>query len=652
MDKGYGVSDPVFSGRGGSARAVARRYGWRAGISLATGGLLLWLLLERLSAIEPAEVALAFSSLPARAWGLAAAATAASFWAVGHYDAVIHRHFATGLPEGRSRLAGICAIAVSQMIGLGIITGAVLRWRMLPEIGALAATRLTAAVALSFLAAWAMVTAAVLTVLPGAPFKDLAALALCGGSALAAGSILAPRLGTLRIRWPNALTLGRLIVLCVIDTGAAALAFWALCPAGVEAPFLVLLPAFLLALGAGLISGAPSGMGAFEITLLALLPAEPQADLLAAVLAWRLVYFALPAILGAAIAVRGPGPRATVVPRAALATAPDQGPAEIQLFRQGDHSLIGTQAEGLWLAGRTAHCLAGLFAPITGGPSLQGALATLTRCARSENRVAVIYKAGPRLAAAARRAGFHARAIAREAALDLAGYDLTIPARASLRRKLRRAEAAGVTVLPCPARPDWRSLDRIAGDWAMAHGGERGFSMGRYARDYVAGQRLFIALHQGRPVAFVTFHASQWDWTLDLMRHAGQVPDGTMHLLVQAAIDLARAEGADRLSLAAVPDPAFSRGPEWVNARLHRLLTEGAEGLTRFKSAFAPRWERRYLCVPHAALLPLAAAEIARAIHWPAPVTGAPKMPRIEHDHEEFAFASDAPAWQDGHNPR
>lgn len=634
---------------GPGARARVRRGGnyRRAALSLGAGGLLLWLLANRLSTIEPQEVARAFASLPAHVWGLAVVATAASFWAVGHYDAVIHRHFATGLAEGRSRLAGICAIAVSQMIGLGVVSGAVLRWRMLPEIGALHAARLTAAVALSFLGAWAMVTSAVLVLLPDAPFKTPALLALCLGGTLAAVSIAAPRIGALRFRWPNAMTLGRLLALCVIDTGAAALAFWLLCPEGVELSFLALLPAFLVALGAGLISGAPGGMGAFEMTLLALLPAEPQAELLAAVLAWRLVYFALPATLGAAIAIRGPRTRTAVAPRRPSVALLARGPAEMQLYRQGEHDLLGGERAGLWLAGRTAHCLVGLFDPAPARLGRPGAMAALGRQARAENRIAVLYKASARLAAAARRAGFHARAIAREAVLDLAAYDLTLPARAGLRRKLRRAEAAGVQVLPCPARPDWTALDRIAVGWARAHGGERGFSMGRYARGYVAGQRLLVALLEGRPIAFVTFHANPGEWTLDLMRQQGAVPDGTMHLLVQAAIDLARAEGAARLSLAAVPDPAPAPGPAWMQDLSHRLLAEGAEGLLRFKSAFAPRWERRYLCVPHAALLPLAAAEIARAIHRPAPLHAAANMRQIEHDHEELAFAPAGSAWQD-----
>ncbi len=617
-------SDSVGNG-GFAALGTLRRHGARAALSLVVCVLLVWLLMGRLSSIKPAEVALAFASLPAESWLLASLATMISFWAVGHYDAVIHRHFATQLPEPRVRLAGICAIAVSQMIGLGVICGAVLRWRMLPEIGPWPAARLTLAVALSFLGAWAMVTALVLTLLPGAPFKLAAGAMLAGGLALTALSIYAPRLGELRFRWPNALTLGRLFALCVVDTFAAALAFCLLCPPGVDLPFAILLPAFLLALGAGLVSGAPGGMGAFEITLLALLPTQPQPELLAAILAWRIVYFALPAIFGAGLAIHGPRPAT------AFRTAPDARMvasavhAESQLLRQGAHHLIGEAEASAWVAGRTSHCLIGFFAPLGSVAQARGGLDLLERQARGEGRLAMIYKAPARQAILARSKGYQVLPLAREAVISLASYDLSSPSRSGLRRKLRRAEAAGVCILGPESfavrAPDWPALDRIAADWAASHGGERGFSMGRYERRYVAGQRLFIACLNDQPLAFVSFHAGPREWVLDLMRHGEDLPDGTMHLLIQTAIEAAKAGGLPRLSLAAVHEPAFADATALVPRLLAHLGAGAAPGLARFKSSFAPRWERRYLCLPSRAALPLAAYEIAQAIHRPLPLT-------------------------------
>lgn len=602
---------------------LLRRHGRRAGLSVGVCGLMIWLLIGRLSAIEPAAVAQAFGQLAPQAWGLAALATGLSFWAVGHYDAVIHRHFATGLPQARARAAGICAIAVSQMIGLGVISGAVLRWRMLPEIGPWAATRLTAAVALSFLGAWGMVTSATLVILPGAPFKTAAAGVLAIGMALALVSIAAPRLGRLRLRWPNTITLGQLGALCVVDTMAAALAFYALCPPGVDLTLTLLLPAFLLALGAGLVSGAPGGMGAFEMTLLALLPGQPETGLLAAVLGWRIVYFAVPAILGAGFAIRGPRSvaRADTRPVQARPTLRQAPEAEVQILRQGEHRLIGTPTTAQWVAGATSHCLVGFFAPLEPGPR-DLALTALSSAALAEGRIPVLYKVRPRLAALARAQGWQVLAMAREAVLTLPSYRLDTPDRSALRRKLRRAEAAGICILSqhpaSDAAPDWPALDRIAAIWTQVHGGERGFSMGRYERAYLPGQRLYIALLNDQPIAFVTFHTGPRHWVLDLMRHLPDMPDGTMHLLVHTAIAAAKAAGVPRISLAAVPETAFCVGIGWVAKGLAQVgASGGGAGLLQFKSSFAPRWERRYLCVPYRAALPLAIWEIARAIHRP-----------------------------------
>lgn len=612
----------------------------RIAVSLALGGALVWLLLDRLSAIEPAEVSLAFSSIAPLNWAAALAATAISFWAVGQYDAVIHSHFMTGQPAPRTRLAGICAIAVSQMIGLGVVVGAILRWRMLPETSLAQATKLTAAVALSFLAAWAMVTALVLLVLPQAPFKGPATATIMVGLGLTLLSLCAPRIGIWRFRWPNGFTLSRLLALCVIDTLAAASAFHALCPPEILLSFALLLPAFLLALGAGLISGTPGGIGAFEMTLLGLLPGQPEPDLLAAVLAWRLVYFAVPAILGAGLAIRGPRPMAALAPQPSAAHAFAARSAEMQLVRQGEHSLIGNSDQGLWLAAKTSHCLIALFSTLAQPQGPAAALKILSSAARAQDRLPVLYKASTRLAVAARRQGYLVLPLAREAIIHPAAYELGKSCRSGLRRKLRRAEASGVRILAPDLAPDWPALDQIASAWATSHGGERGFSMGRYDRRYVHGQRLFVAVLNDHPVAFVTFHDGPEEWVLDLMRHLPGLPDGTMHLLIQTAISDAASAGIDRLSLAAVPETAFADQPNRIRRLATAFASDNGAGLARFKSTFAPHWEPRYLCLPHRAALPLVLAELALAIHYPGPLPRPPAQRAYADEHEEYAFAS------------
>ena len=278
------------------------------------------------------------------------------------------------------------------------------------------------------------------------------------------------------------------------------------------------------------------------MTLLALLPVAPELGMLAAILAWRAVYYAAPALIGAALAVRGP--RGITPQRADLASPAflqRSHRAEVLIHAQGEHRALPMGAGGGWLTARSAHLLIGLFDPVGAATQLQISqfLQGLATAAQARNRIAVLYKCAARTAATARSLGFAVQPIAREAWLDPRRFRLAAAARSGLRRKLRHAQSAGVSVSG-PSDPGplpFAEMDRIAAHWAGAHGGERGFSMGRYARDYVAGQRVYLARRNGRLVGFVTFHAGVSEWVLDLMRHGADLPDGSMHLLIIRAIE-------------------------------------------------------------------------------------------------------------------
>lgn len=628
------------------------RFGPRVALSLGLTAAFFWLLSDRLSRIDGQALAAAVWQLAPGQWAQALAFTALSFWAVGRYDAVLHRHLATGVPARLARRAGIAAIAVSQMLGLGLVSGAIVRWRMLPGVSLWQATRLTAAVALSFLAGWAVVTSAVLVLTPAQPFQGWAALALAGLGLLAGLSLIGPWQARLPFRWPNGFVLSRLVGLCAIDTLAAALAFYTLLPPGTDLGFATLLPAFLLALGAGLALGTPGGMGAFELSLLALLPASHEPDLLVAILGWRLVYYVLPALLGAALAMRGTARRDPTTAPATYAPPCAGLVAEAGLRHQGA-LWVQDLPQQRWLTGRRGHTLIALFDPsATQTPAqIDPALAALRRLARDEGRMFAIYKCGRRLAARSRRAGYAVRRVGWEAWLDPATYRLAASARSGLRRKLRRAEGGGVTVRHIhPDLAPWPALDRLAADWAAAHGGERGFSTGRHDRSYLRYQRLYVAFQAGVPIAYVSFHTNADEWTLDLMRHGASLPDGTMHALVQAAIDDAQSLGLPRLSLAAVPEGGFGRGDLATRLLAAFAPETAATGLLRFKSAFAPRWSPRYLIAPNPAGLALAGLSLWRAITRPPPISLGRNMPQIERDDAEYGFASAPAPWHIAHD--
>ena len=170
------------------------------------------LLRDKIAALDLPAIKTAFLALSPWQWAGAALATAASFGALAQYDVVLHRLLGTHQPAGAARRAGWVAIALSQTLGFGLISGALLRWRMLRTLSLFDASRLTAAVAASFLAAWALLAAlAVLALpvtLPGTSplgLRALAGLALVAGGALAAASLLRPDLTIMgrKIRRPR-----------------------------------------------------------------------------------------------------------------------------------------------------------------------------------------------------------------------------------------------------------------------------------------------------------------------------------------------------------------------------------------------------------------------------------------------------------------
>ncbi len=618
------------------AMAVPMRLALRQLPAIALAALCVALLSGRLAEADPAAVVAALGDLAASQWLGALVFAALSFWAVGRYDALVHRHLATGRGHDEARRAGVLAIALGQTTGFGFVTGALVRWRMLPGLGLAGAVRITFAVTALFLAGWAVLAAVAVLALPApalAPVRPIVWAIPAALPTVLALCLLQPRLSILgrSLRLPTLPTLARLAALTAIDTIAAALCLGALMPAETGLGLGQLLPAFLLAFGAGMVSGAPGGMGAFEVALLALLPGIAPEPLLAAILAWRAVYYALPALVALALLALGPGTATR------LAAAPEPIPvgeplpsgiaalvlasrrAEAGLLRQGDKLFLplpGSRPGGLMLA-RTGHTLAAIGDPLgAAGPA--PAIAALAAAAEAEGRLPCLYKLGARGALAARRAGWEVVPVAREAWLCPAAFRLGGPGLRQLRRKLRKAEAAGLFAhRACHPLPI-TEMAEVAETWARAHGGERGLTMGRFAPDYVAAQRVYLARVEGRLVAFLTLHEGASEWSLDLMRAGGDAPDGAMHTLLAHAIAEATAEGCSRLSLAALPHPRTAALAGFLPRALRPA--PGAEGLAQFKGAFAPAFEPLYLAAPSRAALVLAAFDLARAIARPAPL--------------------------------
>ncbi|TNC50474.1 DUF2156 domain-containing protein [Rubellimicrobium rubrum] len=287
----------------------------------------------------------------------------------------------------------------------------------------------------------------------------------------------------------------------------------------------------------------------------------------------------------------------------ALAHAPQ---AEWGLVHQGAKVLLTSDQNAGWLTLTAGPCLVALGLPL-GRAGLQ----ELFHTANVAGRRPLLYKCDRATALTARQNKWRVVRLGQEAMLDLAEWSQERPSRRQLRRKIRTAEKAGIRVSTGSDLPlaEMEAVNRV---WSERHGGEKGFSMGRFEPTYLRRQRTFLAHLEGRLVAFATFHATQEEWTLDLMRHVEDTPSGTMHLLIAAAASKARAEGCARLSLAAIPRPL----PDWAS-RLTRW--QPCLGLAQFKKSFGPVLVPRYAAAPDVPSLVMGLLAVALAIHRPQP---------------------------------
>lgn len=577
----------------------------------------LWLLSTRVDLPSGSELGSMISALQFWQWGAACLATALSFWALGRYDCVAHRHLQTGLDGPAARRAGMAAIAFSQFVGFGLFSGAYARWRLIPALSAMQAAQLTGLVGLTFMAALAVISGSAMVLFPPSPWYQLiGAVILICTLATAAYSFWAPAmtLGSLKLHWPSLTAMAALSGWALIDVAAAGTALWVLLPQSLDITWSTLLVVYFIALGAAIVSSAPGGTGPLELTIFSLLPGHDSAALIAALLAFRLVYYVLPASL-ACLALVAPSmlqlfAQKKKTPdlmgshrRSAAALPQDRTCAETGIIRQnGGH----VQAFGLNQLAMldTPQISLAFFDPLSGHAS--EIFAPFKTYAQHRNTTACLYKCSPRIAQQARRAKWAVVRIASEAVIDPTQFSESGSCRRQLRRKLRHAEKSGLIIRPAPATLPISQMAAIDTLWQESHGIAHGTTMGRFEAQYLASQKVMIAWQEQRIIGFISLHSSTQEWCLDLIRLAPNAPDGTGHALIRAAIDAANKEGVSRLSLAAVPDHHFAK---WLNP-----------GLRRFKSSFAPNWQPRYVASPSWAGLALSLVEILRLVHRPGPV--------------------------------
>jgi phosphatidylglycerol lysyltransferase len=276
---------------------------------LAVVALTVVALSRLLDDVDYDDLALAIEATSLRDIALAILFTALSFAALSIYDRQALALIGRKVPFGQVALTSFCAYAVGNIAGFGPLTGGTIRYRSYAPLGispediARIVGYVTAAFGfgLFFVTGLGLLAAdAKLAALVGLPATTvrIAAIAILAsvGAALIAAAI-GPRRVPVFGRWiaiprPGALLLQLLAT--VADLIASALVLWVLLPAG-PVSFAELLSIYSVAIGLGILSHVPGGVGVFETVVLGALGTKlPLDGLVGALLLYRVVYYVLP----------------------------------------------------------------------------------------------------------------------------------------------------------------------------------------------------------------------------------------------------------------------------------------------------------------------------------------------------------------------
>jgi phosphatidylglycerol lysyltransferase len=151
-------------------------------------------------------------------------------------------------------------------------------------------------------------------------------------------------------------------------------------------------------------------------------------------------------------------------------------------------------------------------------------------------------------------------------------------------------------------------LETISTEWLGGKSvAEKGFSVGRFDRAYLARQPVAVVRRDGEIHAFANLWttADRGELSIDLMRYGKDAPRDVMDLLFAELMLWGREQGYRRFDLGMAPlsglearqlAPLLDRAGALVFR--HGEHFYNFEGLRRYKEKFRPEWEPRYLAAP------------------------------------------------------
>jgi len=282
---------------------------WAPLLWLPLIGLAVWVLIDRLESIDFRDVKQQLLAFPATTVLTGMAFSAGVYALVGIYEGIAV-HIASGrrMPVVAFRTA-IIANPLARAIGLALVSGGALRYRMYAAVGLsarqVASVVLLAAMPYFFSVGWLIDLSLLLNAQTAA-----GALRLTSGVVLLLGAIgLAKDIGWLAFVFTRKQPLkigGETAPIPTVRDTAIQLAIgltqislmtatlYIFMPPELDMSWPAFIAIYCIAFVAGQLSNVPAGLGVLEAALLLMLPQVPPAKLLGAVLAYRAVFEILP----------------------------------------------------------------------------------------------------------------------------------------------------------------------------------------------------------------------------------------------------------------------------------------------------------------------------------------------------------------------
>jgi phosphatidylglycerol lysyltransferase len=228
--------------------------------------------------------------------------------------------------------------------------------------------------------------------------------------------------------------------------------------------------------------------------------------------------------------------------------------------------------------------------------------------------------------------GFQMIQIGEDAVVDLTQFSLKGKVNQNLRTAVNRLTKTGhrFAMFDAPIADDLiQQLKSVSDEWLKhKQGSEKQFSIAWFDREHLRHYPIGVVYDaHGKITAFVNLLTGygpeptvKSEVTVDLMRHRGDVENGTMEFLFVSLIQHFQTQNYTKFSFSLSPLAGVGASPSSGNLEKglnyffeHLNQFYNFKGLHQFKEKFQPQWEPRYLVYPHKALLPEIAVALARA---------------------------------------